>query len=115
MGTVYRVCFVEDVASFMFRGALKIFEQLHCPQGRAAAFGNLGMLNALTEHFDEAQGYFEQARELYDGINAVRGRAEIDNQLGLLEILRRNFPVRKNIFKLPLKDMNRQILCPDWL
>ena len=91
MGTVYRVCFVEDVASFMFRGALKIFEQLHCPQGRAAAFGNLGMLNALTEHFDEAQGYFEQARELYDGINAVRGRAEIDNQLGLLEILRRNF------------------------
>lgn len=49
------------------------------------------MLNALTEHFDEAQGYFEQARELYDGINAVRGRAEIDNQLGLLEILRRNF------------------------
>ncbi len=54
MGTIYRVCFVDDVASFMFRGALDLFRQLKYIPGQAAAYGSLGMLNAASEHFDEA-------------------------------------------------------------
>lgn len=91
MGTVYRVCFVEDVASFMFRSALKIFQRLNYPAGEAAAYGNLGMLNAASENFEEAQAYFEQAREGYHLAKSPLGIAEIDNQLGLLYILTKNY------------------------
>lgn len=91
MGTVYRLCFIEDVASFMFRSALKIYQQLNYVPGQAAAYGNLGMLSSASEHFDEAQSYFEQARELYKHNNLPQGVAEIDNQLGLLNILNRDY------------------------
>ncbi len=91
MGTIYRVCFIDDVASFMFRGALKIYQQLKYTAGQAVVYGCLGMLNSVSEHFDEAEAYFNQAKDLYAQENIIIGQAEILNQLGLLNILREDY------------------------
>ena len=99
MGTIYRVCFVDDVASFMFRGALDLFRQLKYIPGQAAAYGSLGMLNAASEHFDEAEAYFRQAEELFSGENMPGGQAEIINQLGLLNILRGDYAAAQKHLK----------------
>ncbi|MFR0737511.1 MAG: hypothetical protein ACLSHR_11580 [Oscillospiraceae bacterium] len=48
---------------FMFRGRLKSLSSCILSARPGGSFRNLGMLNALTEHFDEAQWIcFEQAR-----------------------------------------------------
>jgi len=111
MGTIYRVCFVDDVASFMFRGALKIFQQIKYIPGQAVAYGYLGMLNAASEHFDEAEAYFRQAEKLYSLEKVKTGRAEIINQLGLLNILRGDYSAaEKNLKKAAAEFKNLSYL-----
>ena len=91
MGTIYRVCFVEDVASFMFRAALSLYQQLRFEIGQAVAYGNLGILNSLGEHFAEAEAYFNQAKQIYQTQKSPQGQIDIDNQLGLLALLRHDY------------------------
>ncbi len=110
MGTIYRVCFVDDVASFMFRGALDLYRQLKFIPGQAAAYGSLGMLNTASEHFDEAESYFKQAEELYAKEHITSGQAEIINQLGLLNILRGDYiAAEKNLKDAAQK--HKEISC----
>lgn len=87
LGTVYRVCFVDDTADMMFRTAEEIFKSLKDKQGIALVTACRGQLAAGQEHFDAAAGFFKQALEYYQNeCNNIK-TAEIYNQLGLLYIM----------------------------
>ncbi len=87
LGTVYRVCFIDDTADMMFRTAEEIFKYLKDKQGIALVTACRGQLAAGQEHFDVAEGFFRQALEYYLNEKKIIKAAEIYNQLGLLYIM----------------------------
>ena len=100
LGTIYRVSAVSDVAQTMFESALELFKKLQLVELQAEALGNLGMLTAGQNRFEEAESYFEKALNLNKSAYRKRGVAEILNQQALLFLAQRqNSKARKTTEK----------------
>ena len=100
LGTIYRVSAVSDVAQTMFESALGLFKKLQLAELQAEALGNLGMLTAAQNRFEEAESYFEKALNLNKSANRKRGEAEILNQQALLSLAQKqNSKARKTAEK----------------
>ncbi len=91
MGTIYRICAVEDVSLFMFKTAQKIFNELNAKRKEAEVLGNLGMLMVLQSRFDEAFDFFKKAKDIYLFFKQSLGEAEIINQEALTLLIQKNF------------------------
>jgi len=83
MGTIYRISALYDVAHMMFRNAADIFGQLGADHRKAEALGNLGMLTAAQDLFEDAETYFKDAENIYTSLNRKLSRSEIINQRAL--------------------------------
>lgn len=86
-GTLYRICFVEDVAQFMLETAGKIFAMTGYKAGEAEAAANLGMLMTAQERFEEAEAFFDKARQFARLSGRKNIEAEIINQAALMKIV----------------------------
>ena len=103
MGTIYRVCAVEDVSQMMFNSAEKIFTALGADHQAAEVFGNLGMLMTMQNRFEEADDFFGKALNLYLASHNLQGEAEILNQKALTALIQNNF--------LQAAAFSKQALC----
>lgn len=90
LGIIYRVAIVSDVSQMMFETALQIFSTAKCLAETAAVYGNLGMLMAIQQRFEEAESYYQKADKIMAEINSPLGRAEILNQQSLLQLMQGN-------------------------
>lgn len=86
-GTLYRICFVEDVANFMLETARKIFALTGYKAGEAEAAANLGMLMTAQERFEEAEALFDDALQIARLSERKNIEAEIINQTALMKIV----------------------------
>ena len=91
LGTIYRICFIDDVAETLFLSALKTFKLLKYQNGIAKVYANLGMLMIGEERFNEAENYLLKSLDIYDTNKLMINIAEIYNQLALLFILQKKF------------------------
>lgn len=107
-GTLYRVCFVEDVAQFMFEAARKIYRIIGCPAGEAEALANLGMLTTAQERFEEAEDYFARARQIALQSECFDTEAEIINQSALMKLVAKDYITAEKYLKEAIKIHRRQ-------
>ncbi|MBQ8464449.1 MAG: tetratricopeptide repeat protein [Alphaproteobacteria bacterium] len=104
LGTIYRICFVDDVAETLFHSALKIFKTLKYKEGIAKAYANLGVLMVGQERFDEADGYFTGALNLYNSFEQPLAVAEIKNQQALLLLLKKDYVSAQKLLTKTIKE-----------
>lgn len=105
LATVYRVCFVDDVAETLFLSALKTFESLEYEEGIAKAHANLGVLMLGEERFDEAESYFQKALKEYENIQFFSAQAEIKNQQAFLYLLKKDYKTAQKLLTKTQKEL----------
>jgi len=90
LGIIYRVAIISDVSQMMFETALQIFSAAKCPVETANAYGNLGMLMAIQQRFEEADDYYQKAEKIMLDNGCSLGFAVICNQQSLLQLMQNN-------------------------
>lgn len=91
VATVYRIAAVYDTAQFILTTALDIFRKIGYTLGEAEVLGNLGMLMAVQNRFEEAEDYYRHALELNREAGSDKAAAEILNQQGLLLVTQKKW------------------------
>lgn len=107
LGTVYRICFVDDVSETLFLSALKTFRFLKYAEGIAQTQAHLGMLMTGQERFEEAESYLQQALETYHSLQTEIPVAEVQNQLALLYLLQQKFKASQKMLRVAKKTHSR--------
>lgn len=90
LGIIYRVAIISDVSQMMFETALQIFTAAKCPVETANAYGNLGMLMAIQQRFEEADSCYQKAEKIMLDYGCSLGCAVIRNQQSLLQLMQNN-------------------------
>ncbi len=80
LGTIYRISAVYDLAQMMLTNAADIFGKIGANHKLCEVYGNLGMLTAVQERYDEAEDYFTKAEKLISKSDDPIRHAEINNQ-----------------------------------
>ena len=115
LGTLYRICFIDDTAEALLRSAIKLFKQIKYERGVAQGHANLGMLMISQERFEEAHSLLQKAYEYYQKQEDLSSQAEIENQLALLYLVQKQTKAAlkflKQAEKNHLQSQNRQGLA----
>ena len=104
LGTIYRVCFIDDVAETLFYSALKTFKMLKHNDGIAKTYANLGVLMTGQERFSEAEDYFAKALSLYRLSGQDLAVAEIKNQQALFLLLKKDYALAQKLLRQAHKE-----------
>ena len=105
LGTVYRFCFISDVAETLFLSALKTFSALKHEEGIAQAYANLGVLMLGEERFEEAESYFRKALDIYEKMNFSQECAEVKNQQAYLYLLQKDYKKALKLLSITQKEL----------
>ncbi len=112
LGIIYRVAIISDVSQMMFETALQIFSAAKCPVETANAYGNLGMLMAIQQRFEEADDYYQKAEKIMLDNGCSLGFAVICNQQSLLQLMQNNNEKAEELALKALKSINKTQTTP---